>query len=156
MCRSVHVLLRLWFHKDRRNKTCTDLHIKPAHTLSSSFVNEIAFPSTYTDTDGYKKKVKSSRYRPGVSQTVGTGIALLFYVCGTRRWGVVSSTPRPHFTPGKDQVPILQEAGWTTPVPVWTSGKSRPHRDSIPDRIAHSQSLYRLSYAAHGGYTVSY
>ena len=28
-------------------------------------------------------------------------------------------------------------------------GKSRPHRDSIPDRPAHSQSLYRLSYGAH-------
>ena len=25
---------------------------------------------------------------------------------------MVSSTPRPHFTPGKDPVPILQEAGW--------------------------------------------
>ena len=25
---------------------------------------------------------------------------------------VVSSTPRPHFTPGRDPVPIVQEAGW--------------------------------------------
>jgi hypothetical protein len=25
---------------------------------------------------------------------------------------VVSSTPRPHFTPGKDPVSILEEAGW--------------------------------------------
>jgi len=48
---------------------------------------------------------------------------------------VVSSTPRPHFTPRKDPVPILQEAGWA-PGPVWTGGKSRPHRDSIPDRPA--------------------
>ena len=45
--------------------------------------------------------------------------------------------PRPHFTPGKDPVPIVQEAGWA-PGPVWTDGKSRPHRDSIPDRPAHS------------------
>ena len=59
----------------------------------------------------------------------------------------VSSTPRPHFTPGKDPVSILQEAGWA-PGPVWTGG-SRPHRGSIPDRPAHSQSLYRLSYPAH-------
>jgi hypothetical protein len=50
---------------------------------------------------------------------------------------VVSSTPRPHFTPGKDPVLIVQEAGWT-PGPVWTGGKSRPHRDSIPERPAHS------------------
>ena len=50
---------------------------------------------------------------------------------------MVSSTPRLHFTPGKDPVPIVQEAGWA-PGPVWTGGKSRPHRDSIPDRPAHS------------------
>ena len=61
---------------------------------------------------------------------------------------MVSSTPRPHFTPRKDLVPILQEVGWA-PGPVWTGGKSRPHRDSIPDRPARSQSLYRLSYPAH-------
>jgi len=61
---------------------------------------------------------------------------------------VVSSTPRPHFTPGKDPVHILQGAG-SAPEPVWTDGKSRPHRDSIPDRPARSQSLYRLSYPAH-------
>ena len=30
--------------------------------------------------------------------------------------------------------------------PVWTGGKSRPHRDSIPDRLSRSQSLHRLSY----------
>ena len=71
---------------------------------------------------------------------------------GTRRdtirgW-VVSSTPRPHFTPGKDPVPISQEAGWA-PGAVWTGGKSRPHRDSIPDRPARSQPLYPLSYQEH-------
>ena len=65
---------------------------------------------------------------------------------------MVSSTPRPHFTPGKDLVPIVQEAGWA-PGPVWMGGKSRPHRDSIPDRPARSQSLYRLSYPAHEVFT---
>ena len=44
---------------------------------------------------------------------------------------MVSSTPRPHFTPGKDPVPVLQEAGWA-PRPVCRGGKSSPHRDSIP------------------------
>jgi len=43
-------------------------------------------------------------------------------------------------TAGKDPVPIVQEAGWA-PGPVWMGGKSRPHRDSIPDRPACSQSL---------------
>jgi len=66
---------------------------------------------------------------------------------------VVSSTPRPHFTPGKDPVPILQEAE-RAPGSVWTGGKSRPHRDSISDRPDRSQSLYRLSY--HGPRDVWY
>ena len=67
-----------------------------------------------------------------MAQRVGRGIALVLHDCGTRRGWVVSSTPRPHFTPGKDPVPILHEAGWA-PGPVWTGGKSRPRRDSIPD-----------------------
>ena len=90
-------------------------------------------------------QVKWSRYRLGVSQRVGRGIALLFHNRGTRRGWVVCRTPRPHFTPGKDPVSILQEAGWA-PGPVWTGGKSRPHRDSIPDHPVRSQSLHRLSY----------
>jgi len=32
-----------------------------------------------------KSKVKFSRYRPGVAQTVGRGIALLFHDRSTRR-----------------------------------------------------------------------
>ena len=49
------------------------------------------------------------------------------------------SAARPGRTlpPRKDPVPILQEAGWA-PGPVWTGGKPRPHRESIPDRPARS------------------
>ena len=94
------------------------------------------------------KKVKWSHYRPGVAQRVGRGIALLFHGRGTRRGWVVSNTPRPHFTPGKESVPILQEVGWA-PGPVWKGGKSLPHRDSIPYRPARNQSLHRMSYPAH-------
>ena len=62
---------------------------------------------------------------------------------------MVSSTPRPCFTPGKDPVPIVQEAGWASG-PVWTGGKSRPPTGiRSPDRPARSQSLYPLSYPAH-------
>jgi len=43
---------------------------------------------------------------------MGRGIALLFHDRGSRRGWVVSSTPRLRFTPGKDPVPIIQEAGW--------------------------------------------
>jgi len=94
-----------------------------------------------------KKRIKCSRYRPGVVQRVGRGIAVLFHDRGTKRGWVVSSTPRPQFTPEKDQVPILQKAGWA-PGSVWTSGKPCPHLESILDLPARSQSLYRLSYRA--------
>ena len=62
--------------------------------------------------------------------------------------GELSAARWPHFTPGKDPVTILQEAG-CAPGPVWTNRKSRPHWDSMPDRPSCSQSLYRLSYRTH-------
>ena len=76
------------------------------------------------------------------------GIALFFLDHGNRRgWGV-SVTPRPLFTPGKDQVPILQEAGWA-PGPVGTGAENLgPTGIRSPDRPACSQSVYRLSYPA--------
>ena len=63
------------------------------------------------------------------------------------------SAARPSCTlpPGKDPLPIVHEAGWA-PGPVWTGGKSHPHRDLIPDRPACSQSVHRLSYPAHSYY----
>jgi len=118
-------------------------------TLPSTFLpihyslTGLSFVAVYT----HLKKVMWSRYRSGVAQRVGRGIALLFHDHGTRRGWVVSSTPWPHFTPGKHPVPILQEAVWA-PGPVWTGGKSRPNRDSIPHSPARSQSLYGLSYRA--------
>ena len=57
------------------------------------------------------------------------------------------STPRPgRFTPEKDPVPIVEEAGWA-PGPLWT-GAENLARTGIrsPDRPARSESLYRLSY----------
>ena len=82
-------------------------------------------------------KAKWSRYRPGVAQRVGTGLALLFHNRGTRRGVSGQQHARPHVTRGKDPVPIWQEARWP-PGPEWTGGKSLPHRDSIPDRPASS------------------
>jgi hypothetical protein len=80
------------------------------------------------------------------------GIALLFLDHGTRGGCGVSVTFRPHFTPGKDPVPIVQEAGWA-PGP----GKSRPPTGiRSPDGPARSQSLYRLSYPVHSGGAVLY
>ena len=71
-----------------------------------------------------------------------------FHDHSTRKGWVVSITPRPYFTPGKDPVPIVQEAVWA-PGPVWTGGKSRPIKIRSPDRPARKQSLYQLSYPAH-------
>ena len=77
---------------------------------------------------------------------------------GTRRgWGV-SVTPRPLFTPGKDPVPIVQEAGWA-PEPVWTGAENLASTGiRSPDRPGRSQSLYRLSYPAdrpYGGWAIN-
>ena len=83
-----------------------------------------------------KAKIKLSLYRPGVAQRVG--IALLLHDRGTRRGGEWSAARSVRtLPPGKDPVPVLQEAGWA-PGSIWTGGKSRPHRDSIPDRPARS------------------
>ena len=77
------------------------------------------------------------------------GIALLFLDHDTGRGWRVSVTPRALFTPGKEPVPIVQEAGWA-PGPIWTGAEDlAPTRIRSPDRPARSQSLYRLSYLAH-------
>ena len=46
-----------------------------------------------------------------------------------------AARPGRTLSPGKDPVPILQVVGWA-PGSVWTGGKSRPYRNSIPDRPA--------------------
>jgi len=56
--------------------------------------------------------------------------------------------PRPLFTPGKDPVPIVEEAGWA-PGPVWTGAENlTPTGIRSSDCPARSQSLYRLRYPA--------
>ena len=53
---------------------------------------------------------------------------------------------RGRFTPGKDPVPIVQEAGWA-PGPVWTGAENLALTGiRSPDRPARSELLYRLSY----------
>ena len=133
------ILVHLWdcifevtFIRKELNSTGVQPQMKLSH---GNWYNYLKFVYIYS-----KSKVKWSRYRPGVAQRVGRGIVLLFHDHSTRRGWVVSSTPWPHFTPGKDPVPILQEAGWA-PGPIWTGGKSRPHRDSVLDCPARSQSL---------------
>jgi hypothetical protein len=52
-------------------------------------------------------------------------------------------------TPGKDPVPIVQEAGWA-PGLVWTGVENlAPTGIRSLDHPARSQFLYQLSYLAH-------
>jgi hypothetical protein len=54
--------------------------------------------------------------------------------------------PWPPLPPGKDPVPIVQEAGWA-PGPVWIDAENLgPTGFRSPDLPARSESLYRLSY----------
>jgi hypothetical protein len=71
------------------------------------------------------------------------------YDLGTRRgWGV-RVTSRPHLTPRKDPLAIVQEAGWASG-PVWTGAENlAPTGIRSPDRPARRQSLYRQRYPAH-------
>ena len=94
--------------------------------------------------------VQELRFCTGRTANSGSiGIALPFHDHGTRRsWGV-SVTPRQLFTPGKDPVTTVQEAGWA-PGPVWTGAKNlAPTGIWSPDSPACSQSPYRLHYPAY-------
>jgi len=62
------------------------------------------------------EKVKWSRYRPGVAQRVGRGIALLLHDRRTRRGWVVNKTPRLHFTP-RERTGTHFTVGWVGPSP---------------------------------------
>jgi len=54
--------------------------------------------------------------------------------------------PAAPYTPGKDPVPIVQEAGWASG-PVWTGAENLATTGiRYPDRPVRRQSLYRLSY----------
>ena len=94
------------------------------------------------------KKVKWSRYRPGVALRVGRGIALLSHDRGTRRRWVVSSTPRPLFTPGKTRYALYRRLGGP-------QGRSGRAENLVPIGIRSrtvqtvAQSLYRLRYPVH-------
>jgi hypothetical protein len=65
--------------------------------------------------------------------------------------GVEGSVSRPgrSLPPGKDPIPIVQEAAWA-PGPVWTGSENlSPNGIRSPDLPVRSQSLYRLHYQAH-------
>ena len=90
-----------------------------------------------------KVKLKVTLEQAMKAHRVRRCIALLFNLGA--RWGGWSR-PRPgRFAPGKDPVPVVQEAGWA-PGTVWTGAENlAPTGIRSPDRPARSESLYRLS-----------
>ena len=80
-------------------------------------------------TFGYKRyKVKWSRYRPGVAQRVGRGIALLFHDHGTRRGWWSAARPGCTLPPGKNRYPSYKRMGGP-------QGWSGPAENTVPTGI---------------------
>jgi hypothetical protein len=72
-----------------------------------------------------------------------SGIGLLCFQTSTLEGGDGSASRPGCFSPGKDPVPIVQEAGWD-PGPVWTGAENLASTGiRYPDRPARSQSLCR-------------
>jgi len=87
-----------------------------------------------------KVAVKRSRYRPGLAQRVGRGIALIFHDRGTRRGEWSAARRGRNLPPGKTRCPFYRRLGG----PQGRFGLAENHV-----RPARSQSLYRLSYPTH-------
>jgi hypothetical protein len=115
--------------------------IKPLRYVVRTGYNAYIYINKY-------KKFKSSRYRP--NRPGGCVELQLYSFLNSALEGGGCSAPRPgRFTPGKDPVPIVQNAGWTSG-PVWTCAKNlAPTWIRSQERPARSPSLYRLSYPAH-------
>jgi len=97
-----------------------DNDVKIEHSISGNM-------NTVIPTTKVKVKctlVQALRLCTGRAARSGSrGIALLFLDHGTRRgWGF-SVTSRPLFAPGRDLVPIAQQAGWASG-PVWTGAEN--------------------------------
>ena len=89
----------------------------------------------------------TSYYSPRRPLRENRCIALLFFVNPGTRWEVGGQHHAPAaFTPGKDPLPIAQEAGWASE-PVWIGAENlAPTGIRSPNLPARSESLYRLSY----------
>ena len=149
--------IKQYKYQSPTNTSITDNHyslVKHGFVLFTVFLFTLGNSLPYRS-PGKKVKVKVTpvqTLRLCTGRTAHRGsrrIALPFHDHGTSRgWGV-SVTSRPLFTPGKDPVPIVQEAGWA-PGPVWTGAENlAPTGIRSLDRPARSQSLYRLRYPAH-------
>ena len=95
-----------------------------------------------------KVKVNLTLEQATKAQRGSRGIAPIFFNLGSRGGGGQRHATPDRCTPGKDPVPVVQEAGWATE-PVWTGEeKIVPTGIRSSDRPARSKQLYRLSYPA--------
>ena len=123
--------------------THTHTHTDPRREISNSFLlchgksRYANAPHCYVP----------SYYRPWRPLRKNRGIALLFFVNLGILDGDGWSTIRPgRLYPGKDPIPIVQEAGWASE-PVWIGAANlAPIGIRSPDFRARSESLYRLSH----------
>jgi hypothetical protein len=93
----------------------------------------------------WPEQIVKGKVRPitGIEGQRGAEVQLSYFVTSALERGGLSASRPGRFTPGKDPVPIVQEAGWT-PGPVWTCSKNlTPTGIRSPDRPARSQSLSR-------------
>jgi len=110
------------------------LNIKSLFTLPQRFLNCIPLKLKKRFFCGYYEGICKSKGK--VHPCTGTearDIALFFLDRGTS-WGVRGQRHAwtALYPPGKDPVPIVQEAGRATG-PFWTGAENlAPHRDSIP------------------------
>jgi hypothetical protein len=84
---------------------------------------------------------------------VSGGIAQLFLNLGTRRGEWSASRPG-RFTPGKDPVPIVQEAGWASE-PVWIGAENHAPPGFDPRTFQPVASRY-TDYAIPAPFTALY
>ena len=83
----------------QKTSTCNNMHLQPEQEIITYSLRKIKCTL-----------VQALRLCTGRTVHRGSrGIALPFHDHGTRKGLVVSVTPRPLFTSGKDPVPIVQE-----------------------------------------------
>jgi hypothetical protein len=127
--RHFHIISAVWFQ------------LAHPHWLIVTVCFDIRCNYSHLNNEGKSKGTSYQTRKPRGDR----GIALQSLDLGARRsaW----SAPRPgRFTPGKDSVPIVKEAGWA-PEPDWTCAKNLASIGIWSlDLPAPSQSLFRLSY----------
>ena len=95
---------------------CLVLTAHACFKINTSFELKLQFPrrclfSIYQYLRIIKVKVKVSRYKPGVAQRVGRGIALLFHDRGTRRGEWSAARLGRTLPSGKTQYPFYKRLG---------------------------------------------